>query len=270
MIVSPLNYCGSKSEIVPEILQVLPKEISVFVDAFGGAFNVGINVSAKKVIYNEFNPYVFEMVKWLTTVDRTKLVETVESIVESYGLKPCDVDAYKQLRVDYNKTHTTALLYCLTLYSFQHLLRYNNKHEFNMPVGNSGYNESVRERLLNFVPSCEIEYLNKDYVDLDYDGFDQHTVFYFDPPYFTTVGDYNDGKRGMKGWSLTEEIEFHGVLEKLIQQGRPFVLSNVLDHNGKENTLLKEFINKHSLGIKILGVHGRRYRKTEVLVSNLL
>lgn len=49
VIESPLNYTGSKSKMVGFIKSQLPqKGIDTFVDAFGGGFNVGINIDAKK------------------------------------------------------------------------------------------------------------------------------------------------------------------------------------------------------------------------------
>lgn len=42
---------------------MFPKNINIFVDLFGGAFNVGINVTADKIIYNDiicFLPELFE------------------------------------------------------------------------------------------------------------------------------------------------------------------------------------------------------------------
>lgn len=36
--------------------QLPQKGIDTFVDAFGGGFNVGINIDAKKIIYNDINP----------------------------------------------------------------------------------------------------------------------------------------------------------------------------------------------------------------------
>ena len=60
---SPLNFSGSKDKIANKIFKHLPKHVNVFVDAMGGAFNVGANVVAlDKVIYNEKNPFVFNII----------------------------------------------------------------------------------------------------------------------------------------------------------------------------------------------------------------
>ena len=60
---SPLNYSGSKAKMIPFIKSMLPRQIKTFVDVFGGGFNVGINIDADKIIYNDINPFVVELIK---------------------------------------------------------------------------------------------------------------------------------------------------------------------------------------------------------------
>ena len=53
MIQSPLNYTGGKFKLLPLIVPHFPENINVFVDLFWGGCTVGINIEAKKIIYNE-------------------------------------------------------------------------------------------------------------------------------------------------------------------------------------------------------------------------
>lgn len=53
MIQSPLNYTGGKYKLLPQILPFFPENINCFVDLFCGGCNVGINVHAKKYVYND-------------------------------------------------------------------------------------------------------------------------------------------------------------------------------------------------------------------------
>jgi DNA adenine methylase len=52
-IKSPLNYIGGKHKILPQIIPLFPKDINCFVDLFAGGANVGLNISAKKVVLND-------------------------------------------------------------------------------------------------------------------------------------------------------------------------------------------------------------------------
>ena len=61
MIKSPLNYIGGKRKLLPQILPLFPKDIDTFVDLFAGGCNVGVNVDANKVIFNDNLTYLIDM-----------------------------------------------------------------------------------------------------------------------------------------------------------------------------------------------------------------
>lgn len=267
---SPINYSGSKDTLLPEMLKKLPENINVFVDVMGGAFNVGSNVYAlSKIVYNEINPFIYEMIQYILKNDRKRIVMDVENIINKYGLKKGDKNSYEMLRAEYNKIKDPSMLFVLHMYSFQNMIRFNSKHQFNTPVGVSGYSEDMKQRILNFnVKTKEYELLNLDYVLLDWQSYPLGTVFYFDPPYYITNASYNDGRRGMKGWGLNEEVELLNTLKHIDSLGFKFILSNVIEHKGKVNTLLLEWISENNYRITDIGKSGWRYTKNEVLITN--
>ena len=66
MIQSPLNYTCSKFKLLPQLLPLFPRKVDIFVDLFYGGCNVGINVEAKKHVYNDINLrliYLFHTLK---------------------------------------------------------------------------------------------------------------------------------------------------------------------------------------------------------------
>lgn len=63
MIQSPLNYTGGKFKLLPQILPLFPGKIDQFVDLFCGGCNVGLNVTANKVIYNDLDENVINLYK---------------------------------------------------------------------------------------------------------------------------------------------------------------------------------------------------------------
>lgn len=69
-------------------------------------------------------------------------------------------------------------------------------------------------------------------MNIDWDKFDENTLFYFDPPYFITKAAYNDGKRGLAGWGINEENCLFSILEHLHKKGFKFIMSNVKEHKG--------------------------------------
>lgn len=61
---------------------------------------------------------------------------------------------------------------------------------------------------------------------------------YVDPPYLITCAAYNE----QGGWSEVDEEDLLQKLDDLSQRGIKFALSNVLESKGRENVLLRKWI----------------------------
>ncbi len=269
IIKSPLNYTGSKYSIFNEILKVMPKHISTFVDIMGGAFNVGANVVADQVVYNEFLPHTYKIIELLLNTDKQTIIKNVEHIVKKFNLKKADKESYLKLRTNYNETHDIYELFVLHMYCFQNQMRFNSKLEFNSPVGNCSYNETLVERINSFVPKTKTYKLyNMSYENINFLEYDKDSVFYFDPPYFITNATYNDGKRGFIGWDADQETKLLDYITNLHLNGYKFILSNVLYHNDTQNNILVEWIKTHNFIIKNVDNVGSKNSRDEVLITN--
>lgn len=268
---SPLNYSGSKDVILPILIKFLPKHIGTFVDTMGGAFNVGANiVSMDEVFYYEYNPYVFDTVKFLIETKPKDTINGVESIVNNFGLKKKDKKAYLKLRDTYNNVEKNALyLFTLQIYAFQNMIRFNNSQKMNTPVGNNEYNEGIKERIRNFrIKAPKYTLICGKYNLIDCNQFPKDTLFYFDPPYFITNAEYNDGKRGLDGWDANNEIELLAFLVDLDLKGYKFMLSNVTTHKGKTHHLLLDWVEEHKYNLFVVGKTGIKYPREEVVITN--
>lgn len=269
IIRSPLNYTGSKYSIFNEILRVCPKHISTFVDIMGGAFNVGVNIVAKNVIYNELLPHTYNIIKMLLEENKNDILSKVNEIIHFYNLQKADKESYISLRNHYNQTKDIYELFVLHMYCFQNQMRFNSKMEFNTPVGNCSFNESLVERILSFTPkTTDVRLFNKSYAELDLGAVDKDSVFYFDPPYFITNATYNDGKRGFVGWNADEETKLLDYIADLDSKGFKFILSNVIYHNDETNYLLAEWIKTYNYNVKNIDNVGAKNSRDEVLITN--
>lgn len=268
---SPLNYSGSKDALLPMIMKELPKHIGTFVDAMGGAFNVGANIVAMdKVYYLEYNRYVYEIMDLLVNCDSLDIVRRVEEIVQQYGLVKKNKEAYLKLREHYNEEDKSAInLFVLQIYAFQNMIRFNSSQKLNTPVGNNEYCESITERIMNFsVRSPEYELVLGPYHVIDFHDFPKDTLFYFDPPYFITNAEYNDGKRGLEGWDANKEVELLAYLYEIDQAGYKFMLSNVVFHHGKTHHVLLDWVKEHGYNLIKVGKTGIKYPREEVVITN--
>lgn len=272
----PLNYIGSKAKIVSEILKYQPHNYDILIDAFGGGFNVGVNVKNHKVIYNDLNYIVTNLIKSFREYDTYNYLLYIKRIIKKFKLEKANRTAYLEARNYYNslpiEKRDPRLLFTIILYGFQQQIRFNSRHDFNNPVGMRWFNDKILEKMISYsriIKEGDYEFCNKNYKELRY-LMSSSTFVYFDPPYNLTTGTYNDGKRGFDGWNENLESELFEFLDELNQSGVPFMLSYVTEHKGKTNQKVLSWIDKQGYNIiklgDVIGISGKR--RKEVLICN--
>lgn len=272
----PLNYIGSKAKVVPDILRLQPENYDTFIDAFGGGFNVGINITTKKVIYNDLNYLVANLIRSFREHDTYNYLLYIKRIIKKFGLEKANGPAYLEARSYYNslpaEKRDPRLLFTIILYGFQQQIRFNSQHNFNNPVGMRWFNDKILEKMISFsrqIKEGNYEFSCQNYKELR-SKMTPSSFVYFDPPYNLTTGSYNDGKRGFDGWNKELEAELFSFADNLNQSGVPFMLSYVVEHKGATNQELLDWINKRGYRLiqlgDIIGISGSR--RKEVLIVN--
>ena len=254
-IKSPLNYTGGKYKLLPQLLEIFPKEIDIFVDLFAGGGNVAVNVNAKHIIYNDIMWQVPEMLQEFKRVGVEECLQRIDYFIEAYELSKDNREGYLKLRECYNNSFDLEflltdplMLYTLICYSFNNQIRFNSKHEYNMPFGKnlSSFNPALREKFVAFVnrlQEIDIQFFSKDFRKLKIGGLKGSDFVYCDPPYLITVASYNENG----GWGEQAERELLSKLDKLNDAGVRFALSNVLESKGTSNDILKEWTKKYKV-----------------------
>ena len=207
---SPMNYIGGKYKLLPQILPLFPSEINTFIDLFCGGCNVGINVQAKKVIFNDNLSFLIDLYKQFEYLQKEEILNHIENRINQFNLSLTNKDGYLELRKLYNAEKNPLDLFVLTAYSFNHQIRFNNSHEFNNPFGKdrSYFNEHMKNNLLNFLKKLETK--NAKFTSANFDEFDfselsNNDFVYCNPTYLITTGTYNDGKRGFTCWKRSQK-----------------------------------------------------------------
>ena len=285
-IKSPLNYVGGKYKLLNQIIPLFPNDIDVFVDLFGGGFNVGINVNAKKIIYNDTCTQVVDLLKKFYTYDSEIVHNMIISTITKYGLSRSDLygyekygcnpndglgkynqDKYYKLRNDYNMDPDWIKFYTLITCSFSNQIRFNSKGEFNMPYGKRDYNKSLQNKLKLFIDTMHtknIEFNNNDFRDF---VFPNNCFVYCDPPYYNSTATYNENG----GWTKQDEEDLLNMLDFLHSNGVKFALSNNLKY---DNPLLAEWKDKYNVHYLDGDYRNCNYQKkdkskdNEVLITN--
>ncbi|MFV0413193.1 MAG: DNA adenine methylase [Oscillospiraceae bacterium] len=86
IIQSPLNYTGGKFKLLNQLLSHFPKHINTFVDLFCGGGNVGVNVPAERVIFNDNSPYLLYLYNTFKNICKETVLQMIDEIIEAYGL----------------------------------------------------------------------------------------------------------------------------------------------------------------------------------------
>lgn len=276
-IKSPLNYTGGKYKILSQIIPIFPQDIDTFVDLFGGV-NVGINVNANKIIYNDIITELVDLLSNLYKTNTEECLKQIDNTINKYNLSKTNKEGYLELRNDYNNSNKEwYMFYSLICYSFNNQIRFNNNHEYNMPFGKnrSSFNSSLRNKFIEFVNELhnnDIVFSNKEFNKLDIGKLNNNDFIYCDPPYLITTASYNENN----GWNEQKEKELLSFLDEFNSKGIKFALSNVLKTKGKTNEILKEWANQYNIHHINNTYNNCNYQRkdkndnttTEVLITN--
>ena len=186
---SPLNYTGSKHNLLPQILPLFPKNIDSFIDLFCGGASVGINVArlgmAKRILINDCQKELIRLFTYFKTHSLESIFAKIDSLIHSFtlsntakygydfykcdsskGLSSYNKRGFLKLRESYNKDKDILKLFVLIVFSFNNQIRFNAKGEFNLPCGKRDFNIRMQEKLKDFVEV--LQYQNIGLIDFDF------------------------------------------------------------------------------------------------------
>ena len=266
IIQSPLNYTGGKFKLLNQILPHFPEQIDTFLDLFCGGCNVGVNVNANRVIFNDNSPYLLYLYNTFKNLGKETMLSMIDDVIKQYGLSRSTENGYAiygcdssgglgdfnrepfiRLREDFNKKNEDygyyIMLYVLIVYAFNNQIRFNSKGKFNLPVGKRDFNDKMKTKLCAFIDRlCEGNYVFScvDFREMDTTALTENSLVYCDPPYLITCATYNE----QDGWNERCECDLLATLDALNKRHIKFALSNVLSSKGKTNTTLTEWLSQ--------------------------
>lgn len=207
-IKSPMCYVGGKHKILDSIIPAFPAPVNNFVDLFTGGLSVGINVDANTIYANDQITHLIDMYRLFQESDTEKLIAAIKDKIFTFDLTKKNKVGYLALRQQYNDTGDPLDLFVLRCYSFNNQLRFNRKHEFNVPFGtNRHFNSRTEENLRSFCEAMHeknIVLSSVDFRDFDYSAVSRGDLIYCDPPYLISSAPYHDGKNAFKDWTEDE------------------------------------------------------------------
>ena len=263
---SPLFYVGDKRKLMSQIMTYFPNHIDRLIEPFVGGGSVFMNVDADGFLLNDLNHIVIQIHSMLSSYCDRKddFFREVFSLINKYGLtsrflgipqehgkssdcKDVNREAYNRMKIDFNSggKKDIMLLYLLIIYGFNHMIRFNKKGDFNLPVGNLDFNENVYNALNDYFAQTETkqpQWHSQDYsaflAEID---FRKDDLVYLDPPYLISSSEYN------KMWNEECERNLIREMDRLDAMGVRFAVSNAITYRGKKNDIFGEWAKKYNI-----------------------
>ena len=263
---SPLFYVGDKRKLMSQIMTYFPNHIDRLIEPFVGGGSVFMNVDADGFLLNDLNYIVIQIHSMLSSYCDRKddFFREVFSLINKYGLtsrflgipqehgkssdcKDVNREAYNRMKIDFNSggKKDIMLLYLLIIYGFNHMIRFNKKGDFNLPVGNLDFNENVYNALNDYFAQTETkqpQWHSQDYsaflAEID---FRKDDLVYLDPPYLISSSEYN------KMWNEECERNLIREMDRLDAMGVRFAVSNAITYRGEKNDIFGEWAKKYNI-----------------------
>ena len=296
-IPSPLNYTGGKFKLLPQIKPLIPSYSNCFYDLFCGGANVGVNVNAELVHCVDKNDLLIELYRELQSTRLHKIMAIIDNYINYFGFSDtmkngydyydCNSSdglakfnkvPYELAREQYNKdTNNYLLLFTLMIFAFNNQFRFNQRGQFNTPVGKRDFNEKMRMKLTNFINRIqerEIYFDCMSFRDIDVENLAYHNAFvYLDPPYILGTATYNESN----GWNKQDETDLLNFLTECDKHQVKFALSNVIEHKNQTHTQLINWVRETKFNCHLLNmsyansnyqVKDKTFATKEVLITN--
>nr|DAI83862.1 MAG TPA: adenine-specific methyltransferase [Caudoviricetes sp.] len=254
----PFKYNGKKYVLMEQLNDLFPSDVDIFYDLFGGSGVVSLNCKYDSVIYNDINEHTTTVLNYLLNNDTRIINKDLEKIFQEYKLE--NKEHFNNFRKAYNINPTPDKFLVLLQISFNNIMRFNQKGEYNSTYGERNFTLKHYNEIVEFVnanKNKKIIIYNLNYNQL-IKKITKNDFVYCDPPYNITHAGYNHFR------NETDEKMLYDNLDYLNNKGIRFALSNVLEHNGKTNTILKEWLDKNNYNVYKL----KNNKRKELLITN--
>lgn len=273
LILTPiLKWVGGKRQLLDDIIPLIPKKMTTYVEPFLGGGAVLFALRPKKAIINDYNE---ELINVYNVVKKNP--HKLLGILERHELNNSEEYFYEVRSWDRDKDYISLSNYekagriiYLNKTCYNGLFRVNQAGQFNSPYGRyknpNIVNRPVILAMNNYFNSNEIKIMSGDYKEALQD-LRRGAFVYFDPPYLpisnsSSFTGYTDG-----GFSLDDQIELRDICRDLNERGIKFMLSNS-DHE-MIRELYNEFIVETVKARRAINSKGnKRGEINEVLVRN--
>lgn len=232
ILISPiLKWVGGKRQLLAEIMPLISKNCSTYVEPFVGGGAVFFELQPKKAIINDYNE---ELINVYATV--RDFPEDLIKKLEEHNNKNSEEYFYTLRALDRTKKYSNmncvekaARIIYLNKTCYNGLYRVNAAGQFNSPYGKyknpNIINATTIRAMSKYLKNPKITIKQGDYREI-LKGLRKGAFVYLDPPYMpistsSSFTGYTDN-----GFSYERQIELKKECDKLKEKGIAFLQSN--------------------------------------------
>lgn len=286
-----IKWVGGKTQLLPEIRQRYPENITRYCEPFvgGGAvlFDVLQTFHPNEVLINDINPELINLYEnirdncepliHLLEYFQTEYLETPEADRQNLYLgKRATYNHFIEERNPEHNLEKAALFIYLNKTCFNGLYRVNRNGLFNVPFNRAKNplicdSENIREcsQLLQNVQMHVGDYSYcRDFID-------ENTFVYLDPPCRPLTESSSFTSYNENGFSDIQQIELGNFINEMSHKGAMIVASNSDPHNANEqdeffDNLYADFNIERVQAARMVNSNARRRGPiNELLISNI-
>lgn len=223
-----LKWAGGKTQLIPQLEDLLPRDIKTFYEPFIGGGSFFFHLANKRrftrAVLNDWNP---ELVNAYRVVR-----DFVEELIEQLALYEINKETFEELRKtdpnDLSPVRRAARTIFLNKTCFNGLYRLNKKGHFNAPWGSYKNPKVLNEAVLRNCSEALNRFAvlhNKDFAEtVKTAKFGD--VVYFDPPYVPLNPTSNFLNYTSDGFSWTDQRRLALCFRELVDRGVAVIASN--------------------------------------------
>ena len=232
ILLSPiLKWVGGKRQLLSEIIPLINKKYSTYVEPFVGGAAVLFELQPKKAIINDLNS---ELINVYKTIKKTpeelieKLKEHAHNNTEDYFYTLRSLDRESNYEMMTNVEKAARIIY-LNKTCYNGLYRVNSSGQFNTPYGKyknpNIVNEVTVRAISKYLNESKIKITQGDYREV-LKGLRKGSFVYLDPPYMPISTSSSFTGYTENGFSYEEQVILKNECDKLREKGISFLQSN--------------------------------------------
>ena len=231
MITPILKWVGGKRQLLSEIMPLINKNCSTYVEPFIGGGAVFFDLQPKKAIINDYNEELINVYKVVRdSVDELIAVLEVheQNNSEEYFYNVRALDRTEEFEKMSDIEKAARILY-LNKTCYNGLYRVNSAGQFNSPYGKYKnpkiVNSTTLKAMSNYLNKNKIEIRQGDYKEI-LKGLRKGAFVYLDPPYMPISSSSSFTGYTENGFGYKQQVELKEECDKLKKKGISFLQSN--------------------------------------------